>query len=103
MILIDFTALLKRLKRLVYHPATSNAGMVSGKLVLRVVNDMPVVDAVPVVRCKDCWKRGNEMRCPMCHEDEYYEEDYGTGYVTRDYTEDDGFCHKGEKEKDDEG
>lgn len=57
----------------------------------------PAVDAVEVVRCKDCWKRGNEVHCPMCHEDEYYEEDYGVGYVTRDYTEDDGYCHKGAK------
>lgn len=102
MILIDFAALLKRLKRLVYHPATSNAGMVSGKLVLRVVNDMPVVDAVPVVRCKDCWKRGNEMHCPMCYDEWFCDEDDGSDCVTRDQTEDDGFCHCGEREKDDE-
>lgn len=98
MILIDFTALLKRLKRLVYHPATSNAGMVSGKLVLRVVNDMPVVDAVPVVRCKDCIHRGWELECPMCF-DEWDENDIHTV----DHTTDDGYCHCGEKEKDDEG
>lgn len=50
------------------------------------------VDAVEVVRCKECWKRGNERECPMCHE-----EFDGCDYCTIDYTSDDGFCHMGKK------
>lgn len=50
------------------------------------------LDAVPVVRCRECWKRGNERECPMCHE-----EFDGCDYCTIDYTSDDGFCHMGKK------
>ena len=54
--------------------------------------ETPTIDAVPVVRCKECWKRGNERECPMCHE-----EFDGCDYCTIDYTSDDGFCHMGKK------
>lgn len=97
MILIDANALIKKLKRFVYHPSANNAGSVAGKAVLRIVNDMPVVDAAPVVRCNDCWKRGNEIYCPMCFDEYFYDEDDGGDWVTRDNTEDDGFCHNGAK------
>lgn len=54
-------------------------------------------DAAPVVRCKDCWKRGNEIHCPMCYDEWFYDEDDGNDFVTRDNTVDDGFCHVGAK------
>lgn len=54
------------------------------------------VDAVPIVRCKECKYRGYDD-CPMCHDEYYYDEDDGGDWVTRDMTVDDGFCHKGAK------
>ena len=56
------------------------------------VREAPSVDAVEVVRCRECWKRGNERECPMCHG-----EFDGCDYCTIDYTSDDGFCHMGKK------
>ena len=64
---------------------------------LRVIEQAPVVDAVPVVRCKDCVHRGNWNECPMVHEEVFYDEDDGSDYVTFDNTNDDGFCDRGSK------
>ena len=52
------------------------------------VEEMPTVDAVEVVRCKDCIRRYDTDECPMCFlsEGQYYE-----------FTRDDGFCDRGEK------
>ena len=44
--------------------------------------------AVPVVRCREC-KHRDSSYCPMHHENYACDAD--------DYTEDDGFCHCGEK------
>lgn len=66
------------------------------KFALQVVYDEPTVDAEPVVRCKEC-KHRMTYECPMCHEEDYYDDDDGWGYVIRNRTEDDGFCHKGAK------
>lgn len=33
-------------------------------IITDLVNGIPAVDAVPVVRCEDCWKRGLD-NCPM--------------------------------------
>ena len=62
----------------------------------------PTIDAVPVVRCNDCRFRGNPLICPMCHEEEYYEEDYGFDDIVRDKTFDNWYCPKGEREDDNE-
>lgn len=64
---------------------------------LRIIEQAPVVDAVPVVRCKDCKFRGSDF-CPMCHDEYTYDEDDGGDYYTVDNTDDDGFCHKGKRE-----
>lgn len=61
------------------------------------IQDAPAIDAVSVVRCRECKYRGSELECPMCHDEYYYDEDDGGEYVTRDNTEDNGFCHKGAK------
>ena len=47
----------------------------------------PTIDAVPVVRCKDCIRRYDTDECPMCFliEGKYY-----------DYTNENGFCDRGE-------
>ena len=52
------------------------------------VEEMPTVDAVEVVHCKDCIRRYDTDECPMCFlsEGQYYE-----------FTRDDGFCDRGER------
>lgn len=51
------------------------------------IEEMPTINAVPVVRCKDCIRRYDTDECPMCFliEGEYYE-----------YTNGNGFCDRGE-------
>ena len=50
----------------------------------------PTIDAVEVVRCKDCIRRYDTDECPMCFliEGEYYE-----------YTNENGFCDRGEQKE----
>ena len=50
----------------------------------------PTIDAVPVVRCKDCIRRYDTDECPMCFliEGKYYE-----------YTNENGFCDRGERKE----
>ena len=50
----------------------------------------PTIDAVPVVRCKDCIRRYDTDECPMCLliEGKYYE-----------YTNGNGFCDCGERKE----
>lgn len=68
-----------------------------------VPKDDEARDLVEVVRCKDCIFRGRTY-CPMLweelltwEEDGYQEYDY----AYHDNTEDEGFCHKGERKDDD--
>ena len=56
------------------------------------IEKAPTIDAVPVVRCRDCIHRGWELECPMCF-DEWDE----NGIHTVDHTTDDGFCHNGKE------
>ena len=57
------------------------------------IEEMPTIDAVPVVRCKDCIRRYDTDECPMCYlsEGKYYE-----------YTNGNGFCDRGERKEGDE-
>ena len=57
---------------------------------LRCIEQAPTVDAVPVVRCKDCIRRYDTDECPMCFliEGKYYE-----------YTNENGFCDRGERKE----
>lgn len=50
----------------------------------------PTIDAVPVIRCKDCIRRYDTDECPMCFliERKYYE-----------YTNGNGFCDRGERKE----
>lgn len=52
---------------------------------------------IEIVRCNECRHRGNDTYCPMCHLEEYYDDDDGYDYNVVDYTEDYGFCHRGER------
>lgn len=53
------------------------------------------VDAVEVVRCKDCERRGTSYRCPFRHL--IFTEAEGYHYV--DSTTDDGYCSFGERKE----
>lgn len=53
----------------------------------------------PLIRCKDC-KHRREAECPMYHEEDVEWDD--DGYIERetiyhDWTEDDGYCDRGER------
>ena len=52
------------------------------------IDDAPTVDAVEVVRCRDCIKRYDTDECPMCF--------LNRGLYV-ECTEDDGFCDLGER------
>lgn len=53
-----------------------------------ILREAPTIDAVQVVRCKDCIRRYDTDECPMCFliEGNYY-----------DYTNENGFCDRGER------
>ena len=55
-----------------------------------LIDEVPAVDAVEVVRCKDCAKRGAPDECPMCYHK-------SSAWYPCDNTEDDGFCNEGRK------
>ena len=59
--------------------------------VLDSIDSQPTVDAVEVVRCKDCIRRYDTDECPMCFliEGKYCE-----------YTNENGFCDRGERKGD---
>ena len=54
------------------------------------IDQAPTIDAVPVVRCKDCIRRYDTDECPMCFliEGRYCE-----------YTNENGFCDRGERKE----
>ena len=56
-----------------------------------ILREAPTIDAVTVVRCKDCIRRYDTDECPMCFlsEGKYYE-----------YTNENGFCDRGERKGD---
>ena len=58
--------------------------------VLDSIDSQPTVDAVEVVRCKDCIRRYDTDECPMCFlsEGKYYE-----------YTNGNGYCDRGERKE----
>lgn len=60
------------------------------------VNEAPTIDAVPVVRCKDCKNRQDPGKCPFCFT-EVIDVDGGRLYKFNDLTHDDGFCNRGER------
>ncbi len=54
-----------------------------------LVNE-PTIDAVEVVRCFECVRRGDPGECPMCF---FSDGDWD------DYTNDNGYCDRGEREE----
>ena len=60
------------------------------------LQDTPTVDAVQVVKCKDCKHRGG-YHCPMYHTETSLDDLDGFDDYNVDKTDGDGFCHRGEK------
>ena len=59
----------------------------------------PTVDAVPVVRCRDCIHRYTE-NCPMFFHASYWHEGYEEHVDDdTDHTEDDYFCPEGKRKE----
>lgn len=86
--LIDANALMKNIGKI-----PQLRGITYGRM-KKAVEETPTIDAVPVVRCRECKHRGYDF-CPMCHDEDYYDDDDGAGYWTVDNTVDYGFCHMG--------
>lgn len=64
------------------------------------VENAPAVDAVHVVRCKDC-EYQHTIECPMNYEVNTFDEDDGfDSYMTANASYDDGFCWCGDRRKD---
>lgn len=84
---------LKRWAEIYRDDITVNAfvglGVAAGEL-----RKAPAIDAVPVVRCRECKNRGLPA-CPMLHTEYYWDEDDGTDVYDVDNTHDDGFCDLG--------
>lgn len=59
-----------------------------------IIDHAPTIDAVPVVRCKDCAKRGG-YHFPMFFEEQTFSEYDGYDWIDHDSTTDDGFCQCG--------
>lgn len=58
--------------------------------------ELPTLDVVPVVRCVDCKYRCTIV-CPMFHTEYSWDTDDGCDCYDVDRTDDDGFCHLGER------
>ena len=66
---------------------------------IELIEKAPTIDAVPVVRCRECKHRSTED-CPMYFHSSYWHEGYEE-YVDddTDHTEDDYFCQEGERKE----
>lgn len=85
--LIDADYVLGHLKP--YEPSDEEWGVTGGtalRLIHDAVDNAPTVNAVSVVRCKDCQHRGT-IYCPVVHET------MGNGLVS--YASDEAYCWRG--------
>ena len=85
--LIDADALTKEIKMDI-----EDVGL-QERMIFYRINDAPTIDAVEVVRCKDCKNRGEI--CSM-----RYIEMVGEDERIHDYSTDNGYCSWGERRKD---
>ena len=80
-------------------PIWTERGIVAdaiNKLLPKLSRTTTTVDAVEVVRCKDCKHRKNPEECPMCFT-EVVDVVGGRMYKFTDLTSDNGYCHMGAK------
>ena len=81
----------------------SPVGMQFANAFAEFLKELTPIDAVEVVRCKDCKHRGDATNCPMCFEETSEWDDDGyleVDFITHDQTVDDGFCDRGERSTD---
>lgn len=71
----------------------TGCGVTKRAIPVATIEAAPAIDAVPVVRCRECKHRGHPYNCPMRKLVLPFS---GPG-VYEDCTEDDGYCHKGER------
>lgn len=60
----------------------------------RKIKELPALDAVPVVRCRECKHRCTFV-CPMYHTETCLDDLDGFDDYNVDRTDNDGFCHLG--------
>jgi hypothetical protein len=65
----------------------------------RCMEKVPTIDAVPVVRCKDCKHRGDHEVCPLHDIRLCFDGDGHMDEVEDDKTEDEFFCSYGERKE----
>lgn len=80
-----------------------NMPVISTETALNTIQDLPAAQP-EIVRCTEC-KHRHEVECPMYHEEDIEWDD--DGYIERetiyhDWTEDDGYCDRGERKTDGE-
>ena len=61
-----------------------------------MIQKIPAIDAVPVVRCKDCERRCT-YKCPMYHTETCFDDLDGFDDYSVDKTDGNGFCHQGKR------
>ena len=84
--LIDANSLIEDLELLAKHEEGFQQSVILG--VVHTVKARRTVDAVEVVRCRDCIRRYDTDECPMC---------FLSGGQYYEFTRDDGFCDRGER------
>lgn len=77
-------------------PANDKARVDAYTCCIAEVMNSPTIDAVPVVRCVDCKHRCTFV-CPMYHTETCLDDLDGFDDYDVDRTDDDGFCHLGER------
>ena len=96
--LIDADALMKQIRLLANRTSLGEITLpsIGGLEIVGLIMKAPTIDAVPVVRCKDCKHRGG-YNCPMYHTETSLDDLDGFDDYNVDKTDSDGFCHRGEK------
>ena len=91
--LIDADALYMNLVKM------KDFGELTAKKAIRIVENAPTVDAVPVIRCKDCIHNvSNRITDPLCIND-YSGDDIVCDYFETDGMEPDDYCSYAERKE----
>ncbi len=94
--------LISRAKAIAMHKAECSGDCGCCKYITKdlecgILLNVPAVDAVEVVRCKDCAYRKNPQKCLMCNGMAYKNPVGGYTWLACDQTTDEGFCQHGTK------
>ena len=78
--------------------AVSPTGYIHGDTVADMISDAPTVDAVPVIRCKDC-KHFGKPACPMVFSLPIKSEQRTSGWVETFRNGADDYCSRAERKE----